>query len=217
MTDSLKNFLGLEQKLSQGEESQAPKSKKQLKKEAILNSAFELFADKGINNTSIDDIVKKAGIAKGTFYLYFEDKYAVADRLVFALSSRVLHRITGSLDEFCQNNKDVSFEDRVIYFVDQLLSCLMENKEIAPIVHKNISKGLFMNDNGDDAINKMVARFTSDFVNLGGTKEQSEKRFYMIVELANSVIYNAVMDEEPYSLEEIKIELYEIIRRMIKP
>ena len=40
---------------------------KKIKKEALLNTAFDLFTSKGINDTSISDIVNKAGVAKGTF------------------------------------------------------------------------------------------------------------------------------------------------------
>ena len=46
---------------------------KKQKKESLLNTAFSLFTSKGFQNTSISDIVKEAGVAKGTFYLYFTD------------------------------------------------------------------------------------------------------------------------------------------------
>ena len=51
--------------------------KKQKKKDALFNTAFELFTTKGTNQTTISDIVNKAGVAKGTFYLYFKDKYDI--------------------------------------------------------------------------------------------------------------------------------------------
>ena len=43
--------------------------KKRQKKEALLASAFQLFTEKGIDNTSISEIAKNANMAKGTFYL----------------------------------------------------------------------------------------------------------------------------------------------------
>ena len=46
---------------------------KRRKRESLLNNAFELFTQKGITDTTISDIVEKAGVAKGTFYLYFQD------------------------------------------------------------------------------------------------------------------------------------------------
>ena len=47
-----------------------------------INTAFELFTTKGTNQTTISDIVNKAGVAKGTFYLYFKDKYDIRNKLV---------------------------------------------------------------------------------------------------------------------------------------
>ena len=48
-------------------------SNKKKKEDALYNTAFELFTTKGTNKTTISDIVEKAGVAKGTFYLYFKD------------------------------------------------------------------------------------------------------------------------------------------------
>ncbi len=47
-------------------------SNKKQKEESLLDAAFTLFTSKGINKTSISDIVAKSGVAKGTFYLYFK-------------------------------------------------------------------------------------------------------------------------------------------------
>ena len=40
-------------------------------KRAIFEKAMQLFADKGYNDTSIEEITAVAGIAKGTFYYHF--------------------------------------------------------------------------------------------------------------------------------------------------
>ena len=50
---------------------------KQMKRESLLDSAFSLFINNGFSKTSISDIVNNAGVAKGTFYLYFKDKYDI--------------------------------------------------------------------------------------------------------------------------------------------
>lgn len=51
-----------------------PRVKTNVKRKKLLNSAIEVFGKKGFKKTSIPDITKKAGLATGTFYLYFEDK-----------------------------------------------------------------------------------------------------------------------------------------------
>ncbi len=52
------------------------------KKEAFLKAAEELFVEKGFENTSIEEVVKHAGLTKRTLYQYFQSKedlyYAVA-------------------------------------------------------------------------------------------------------------------------------------------
>lgn len=45
--------------------------------EQIIDTAKKLFSKKGYLATSINEIIKKSGIATGTFYLYFDDKYAL--------------------------------------------------------------------------------------------------------------------------------------------
>lgn len=47
----------------------------------ILDAAAALFVEKGVPATSIDDIVERAGVAKGTFYHYFQDRTAMLEAL----------------------------------------------------------------------------------------------------------------------------------------
>lgn len=47
------------------------------KRKIIMNAAIEEFADYGLENASTNRIVKNSGIAKGSFYQYFEDKQDV--------------------------------------------------------------------------------------------------------------------------------------------
>src|SRR4051794_12198344 len=55
------------------------------KNKDLQAAALELFLRKGIEGTTIDDIVERAGVAKGSFYRYFNDKDALARALVHDL------------------------------------------------------------------------------------------------------------------------------------
>jgi len=55
----------------------------------MLRAARDVFSAKGYHAAKIDDIVAKAGVAKGTFYLYFPDKRSVFVELVDGLFSRL--------------------------------------------------------------------------------------------------------------------------------
>ena len=60
------------------------------KRTALLDSAYELFTTMGFTKTTIRDIASKAGVAKGTFYLYFKDKSDIRDALIRSKASHVL-------------------------------------------------------------------------------------------------------------------------------
>ena len=58
---------------------------KKKKKDALFHTAFELFTTKGLTKTTISDIADQAGVAKGTFYLYFKDKYPIKQGSSFSM------------------------------------------------------------------------------------------------------------------------------------
>jgi AcrR family transcriptional regulator len=66
------------------------------RREQVLRAATEVFAHKGYHATSVGDIIKRARIARGTFYLYFENKRQIFEAILdMALQGLVgrLHRI----------------------------------------------------------------------------------------------------------------------------
>jgi AcrR family transcriptional regulator len=52
------------------------------RRQQILENARDVFAKHGYHAAKIDDIVAAAGVARGTFYLYFEDKRAIFEEIV---------------------------------------------------------------------------------------------------------------------------------------
>jgi AcrR family transcriptional regulator len=69
------------------------------RREQILAAAKEVFAERGYHNASINDIIRRAGIARGTFYLYFESKQkifeSILDQALVELRSRITRIETG--------------------------------------------------------------------------------------------------------------------------
>ena len=52
------------------------------RKQELLRIAYRMFVEKGYENTSIDEIIAEAGIAKGTYYYYFESKEATLEAVI---------------------------------------------------------------------------------------------------------------------------------------
>lgn len=59
------------------------------RKNEILDVAQELFLTQGYEKISVDNIIKKVGIAKGTFYYYFESKEDLLDKLVKRMVDKI--------------------------------------------------------------------------------------------------------------------------------
>jgi len=60
--------------------------KKRIKKERILTAAIDHFTRRGFEQTSIDSITRSAGVAKGTFYNFFNQK---EDVLLYFLDKEI--------------------------------------------------------------------------------------------------------------------------------
>ena len=60
------------------------------RKNEILDVAQELFFSKGYKQTSIESIIKKIGVAKGTIYYYFKSKEDLMDKLVKRMANQIL-------------------------------------------------------------------------------------------------------------------------------
>lgn len=74
---------------------------KRQKREALTRAGLRVFAAKGYEGASIEQVVHEAGVARGTFYLYFADKLALFDALMDAWSTvveAVLRDVAGAID-----------------------------------------------------------------------------------------------------------------------
>src|SRR5688500_3573644 len=60
------------------------------RRQAILDAALTAFAERGYEAARLDDVAAKAGVAKGTLYLYFKDKQALFEALVRGAVSPIL-------------------------------------------------------------------------------------------------------------------------------
>ncbi len=63
------------------------------RRKAILDAALEEFAARGFAGTRLDDVARRADVAKGTIYLYFHDKESLFQELVRAMLSPLVGAI----------------------------------------------------------------------------------------------------------------------------
>ena len=65
--------------------SAARQERSAARREAILSAALDEFSSRGFEAARLDDVAKRAGVAKGTIYLYFRDKESLFQELIRAM------------------------------------------------------------------------------------------------------------------------------------
>lgn len=190
---------------------------KEEKENRLLSTAFKLFTEKGIKDTSIQEIVDNANVAKGTFYLYFKDKYEIRDILIAKKSEKLFSDALASL----RKNYIKNFSDQIIYIINYVIDELTKTPILLSFIYKNLSWGVYnrtvvkLYDNTEDKKDSIHNLF------LDGVKENNiklknpEVTLFMIIELVGSTCFNSILHKEPLPIEEYKPYLYDTIRNMI--
>jgi AcrR family transcriptional regulator len=69
------------------------KERSAARRDAILAAALEEFSARGFEATRLDDVARRAGIAKGTIYLYFRDKESLFQELIRTMLTPIVGTI----------------------------------------------------------------------------------------------------------------------------
>ena len=156
---------------------------KRHKESSLLNTAFEFFTTKGFSKTSISDIVGHAGVAKGTFYLYFKDKYDIRNKLICHKSSQLFHTAVQEL-RATDAYGTMPFEDRILYIIDNIVTQLAKNQALLTFIAKNLSWGVFKT--------ALTTPVTEEDINFAD-------------------VYQTMLEEAPYEFKEPEIMLFLIV------
>ena len=183
---------------------------KQQKKNSMMETAFQLFTSKGIANTTISDIVEMAGVAKGTFYLYFKDKYDLNEKLIIHRSEQLMrHALEHSGYEKLETNTD-----KLLVIMDDILFQLKENPLLLRFLNKRISWELFYK-----VMEKNEEGYAAVFKNIPGQDDAGRKNLeielFTIIEMVSAVSYSVILTSDPVSLEEFLPYLHRSIRAIV--
>lgn len=188
---------------------------KKAKLERLLNTSFELFTSKGLNKTSISDIVERAGVAKGTFYLYFKDKYDIRNRLIAHKSSQLFMQAHEALSR----ENITEFDDKIIFIMNYVLDALGSNKGLLSFIYKDLSWAVFkkaLTSNVSSSDVDFVAIYNNMLEESGHKFKDPEVMLFIIMELVGSTGYSAIMYSDPISVEDLKPQLEQTVRSIIQ-
>ena len=197
---------------------------KQQKRTSILDTAFKLFTTQGVSKTSIAEISQKAGIAKGTFYLYFKDKYDIRNKLISHEASKLFKNSVTALNSYADEEKTknpdftITFTEQIVFIADHIINALNNNQTLLTFISKNLSWGIFK-----EALTTNVAEDDINFRDIyyemlsesGLNHKEPEIMLFMIVELISSTCYSAILYKEPADIDTLKPYLYSTIKAII--
>jgi AcrR family transcriptional regulator len=189
--------------------------KKQVKEQDLLLAAYDLFLKNGIKKTSIDDITKNAKVAKGTFYLYFNDKYDILNRIILQKSNEIIKEGLAKTN----NIQSRDFREKTLFFIDYIINYLKHNVALLRLINKNISWGLYrkavMDSDTHNDVKELSDTFVRNLISEGMKKEEAEMTLFMIFELVGSICFSTIILNEPADIEFIKPILFKKILAMM--
>lgn len=102
----------------------------------ILHAAFDEFVERGYTAARIEDVAKRAGVTKGTIYLYFQNKEELFQDVVRKLSQPIFDE-----EQFLKEHKDRSCDELVRLFLDTFYEHMTVNPYSREILRFLISDG----------------------------------------------------------------------------
>jgi AcrR family transcriptional regulator len=197
-------------------ESRKVAQKKHKKEVDLIQAAYRLFLTKGSENTSIDDIVKRAGVAKGTFYLYFKDKNELIDKIIMNSSGEIILKVYTKHVE----KQYAKFEDLVIAVLDEIIELLRKNTALLSLIHRNVTWTLYKKalrkESGESLLDLLKKDEKYYNRNSNVSDDSFEKRMFIMLEMTTSMAYTTIVRNEPCGIDELKPTLYQMVRKMLR-
>lgn len=189
---------------------------KEAKERKLLEAAYKLFVEQGIQNTSVNDIVKAAGVAKGTFYLYYQDKADIEEKLIVKETVIILE----SAMSVASQSNETSFEELFIIAMDYIIDYLEDNSDVMSFINKNLSYAIYVlhsrsKDNRFRAIYDKLYTHYKDNVGVVAL-ENPEVVISLCIEFLGASIYSSLVLNMPMSMTKLRPHLHRIVRSIFK-
>ena len=190
--------------------------KKQEKRRALLDAAYELFLERGAAKTSVEDITSRAKVGKGTFYLYFADKGAVTQ----ALLARVSYQLLDDAVAACEHAEGLtSFPDKMIFVIDHIIEALRRDTLMLRFLeHSFVWPGLDKIEASSEAeplMRTLIQNIMASPELAGMTEREIYQRITALGSMCMSVCYASILEGKPDNIDAMKPVLYDIIRKAL--
>lgn len=188
--------------------------KKEQKKKNLLEAAYQLFLEKGVAKTSVDEIVKGANVAKGTFYLYFHDKEHLLQQLAYQISARVLSEGY----EYVHTVRTGDFVADVILLIDYVIEYFKREKLTLRLLERNFSWPMVerqLSLREDPLWDKLMTAVEESGFAEGRTEDELFKTIFVVIEMIGSTCFSSIIQGNPDTIDNMKPVLYSMVRKIL--
>lgn len=185
------------------------------KEKRLLSTAFELFNSQGFSKTSISDIVRDAGVAKGTFYLYFKDKYDIQKKLIASKSAALFQHAL----EYSHYEDQPTTAKKMIAIIDDLLNQMQKDPLLVRFINKNLTWGVFHQalENPNFIEQSNYLEVFQQIISTDGVEwDNPDIMLYTIITMVGSACHSVILDNDPVDLETYKPYLYAAIEKIVE-
>ena len=188
--------------------------KKQEKRRALLDAAYELFLERGTAKTSVEDITSRAKVAKGTFYLYFQDKGAVMQALLGRVSYQLLNNACEAVER--QTGLE-TFPDKMVAVIDHIIEALRRDTVVLKFLERNfVWPGLDQIEASREPLMRKLLNVVLTSPEMAGrTEREVYQRITALGSMCMSVCYSSILEGKPDNIDSMKPVLYDIIRKAL--
>lgn len=184
------------------------------KRHRIQSAAIQLFQEQGVETTTVNEIVQRANVAKGTFYVYYKDKKELISQILTKQHGCLLNNIINQ--SYAHSGGDVKMWK--ITFVNNLIAYYLEHPKLLKSIQKNISS-IFVTEEHRNEVFQRVEKlelFLETLARAQESKKQTMNRFMLMMEIIGIVCYNAIFFQHPDGIENILPELKLTMMKMIE-
>lgn len=183
------------------------------RKNEIIDTAERLFAAKGYEQCSVNDILTEIGIAKGTFYHYFKSKEEVLDAVIDKATGMIAERVTE-----VANNPNLASDDKVLQI---FLAMKVENQmEEGFLEEMHKVENSLMHQKSLVSIMKVLTPILAQVVEEGNKSgafhcEYPEQSMQIFLSAAITLLDDGIFKPEPEKEQELFCALIAVLEKIL--
>lgn len=190
--------------------------KQERKRKALLESAINVFSEKGFHNAKISEIAREAGVADGTTYLYFKNKDDLLMKAVENLFEQKIVEMAESIE------KETTGLDKLLRFAEEHITIFTKDPKVVRFLAVELrqSKEFYAKYPEFKPLRRYLSylrRICDEAIEEGSIRNiDSRALSYIVFGTVNFVITEWAMQDNPFDLKEVKNYVIDILRHGIK-